>query len=457
MADPRGADKAVSSGPAPRWAVALEFMRALGGVCLLPLRLLVFQFQIKALRREFEADLSRGSEVEELEPPALPAARPLRIFISCAESSGELHARNLVRALEARAAAQGAPTPEFVGLGGERLAAAGVRLVGEPVKRAMMGFDGVLKAVPYYMGILTRAAEVFHCERPDVCVIVDSPALHVPLARIAKRYDLPVVHFVTPQFWAWGPWRAAPYAKVVDRALTILPFEPEWFRRRGVPVAHVGHPLLDVLASVPATQPPESSHVLAILPGSRESVIERNLPWMLEVAGRLRAENPELRVVIVQDEGRFEDTFRAHVEAAGAGAWATVEVGDLHASLSRARAAFTVSGTILLDLLHHRLPTVVVYRVARQRDVWLYRYIISTPWFSSVNLVAGKQLLPEFCFADDGPVDEVVQALGRCFEDGTWRRECQAELERAAQRLGPPGACRRAAAQTLAVVRGLST
>lgn len=441
-------------GPPPRVAVGLEFLRALGGVIALPFRLLAFQFAIRGLRREFEADLGRGSGVETFDAPPFPADRPMRVFISCAESSGELHARNLVRALEARAAAAGAPRPEFVGLGGDRLAEAGVRLVAEPVKQAKMGFDGVIGAVPYYMGVLTRAAEVFRGERPDVCVIVDSPALHVPLARIAKRYALPVVHFVTPQFWAWGPWRTRPYRKVVDRALTILPFEPEWFRRRNVSISHVGHPLLDALEGVPATQPPADSHVLAILPGSRESVIERNLPWMLLVAAKLREHAPDLEVVIAQEERRFEADFRRHVAEAGAEAWATVEVGNLHASLSRARAAFTVSGTILLDLLHHRLPTVVVYRVAKQRDAWLYRYILSTPWFSSVNLVAGKSVLPEFVFADDGPEDEVCDALARCFDDGEWRTACCAELERAAELLGPPGACDRAAAQVLGVAEG---
>ena len=151
-------------GPAPGWAVALEFARALGGVLVLPLRLLVFELRLRSLRAEFERDLGRGTEVETPPVPELPRDRPLRIFVSCAESSGELHARNLVRALAARAAEQDCPAPEFVGLGGERLAAAGVRLVASPVERARMGFDGMLRAVPYYMGVLRRAAEVFRDE-----------------------------------------------------------------------------------------------------------------------------------------------------------------------------------------------------------------------------------------------------------------------------------------------------
>ena len=129
----------------------------------------------------------------------------------------------------------------------------------------------------------------------------------------------------------------------------------------------------------------------------------------------------------------------------------------MHASLAQARAAFTVSGTILLDLLHHRLPTVVVYRVARRRDAWLYHYILSTPWFSSVNLVAGRPILPEFAFADDGPMDEICDAVARCFDDGEWRTACRAELDRAAELLGPAGACDRAAGHVLEVAEGVSS
>jgi lipid-A-disaccharide synthase len=303
-----------------------------------------------------------------------------------------------------------------------------------------MGFDGVFAAIPYYLGILRACAEEFRSGRPDVCVVVDSPALHVPLARIAKRYRLPVVHFVTPQFWAWGPWRAPAYARVVDLALTILPFEPDWFGRRGVRTAHVGHPLLDELRDVPATRPPRGSRVMAILPGSREAVIERNLPWMLKIAARMRRDVEGLEVVIVQQEDRFEQRFRHHVRAAGAEAWARVETGDLHGSLSRVACAFTVSGTILLDLLHHRLPTVVVYRVGRRRDAG--------------HLIARREVLPEFSFTGEGPVDRVREALLRCFNDPDWIQQTRHGLDLAAARLGPPGACERAAGHVLATVRG---
>jgi lipid-A-disaccharide synthase len=288
-----------------------------------------------------------------------------------------------------------------------------------------------------------------------VVVPVDSPALHVPLARIAKRYGLPVVHHVSPQFWAWAPWRAAAYRRAVDRTLSILPFEPAWFARRGIPVAHVGHPLLDQLAALPpaprrpAGEPPP--RVLALLPGSRVSVIERNLPWMLGAASRARSAVAGLEAVVVHGGREHEQRLRAITSASGAAGFARVECGDLHASLARAGAALTVSGTVLLDLVHQRLPTVVVYRVGRRRDVWLYRHLLCAPYFASVNLVLGREALPEFCFEGEGPSGAIQAALVRCFLDPRWVRSTRDALELCASRLGPPGASRRAARHVLDV------
>jgi lipid-A-disaccharide synthase len=269
------------------------------------------------------------------------------------------------------------------------------------------------------------------------------------LARIARANGLPVAHFVTPQYWGWAPWRIGGYRAAVDRALSILPFEPAWFERRGVVVAHVGHPVLDAQASLPPTQPAGESRILALLPGSRLRVIEQNLPWMIDAAQRLRARVPDLRVVVAHERRELADPIEAVVRRAGASAWARVETGDLHGSLSAARCALSVSGTVLLDLLHHRLPAVVVYRLDSARSTWASRRFLTVPWFSSVNLLAGREAYPEFCFHGAGPTAAVDAALERAFADAAWREECGRHLELAAGRLGPPGAAGRAALQVL--------
>ena len=438
-----------SAAPSPRSLVAREVLRAAGAGALLPFRAVRYLATRPAQRREIVRLLDTPSGVAD-DPEARPLpARPLRIFVSCAEASGEIHAVSLVRAIRSEIARRGGPEPELAALGGVRLEAEGVRHLGRPVERAAMGFSGPVQNLSYYADLLRRAAAHFEVDRPDVCVPVDSPALHVPLARVARAHGVPVAHFVTPQYWGWAPWRARGYRRAVDRALSILPFEPGWFERRSIAVAHVGHPLLDALASVPSTCPPEDSHRLAILPGSRLGVIERNLPWMLGATARLRAKRPELRVAVVHERRELAEPIEAAIERAGATAWARSQTGDLHGSLARARCALSVSGTVLLDLLHHRLPTVVVYRLANARSTWAARRFLTVPWFASVNLLAGREVYPEFCFHGDGPEAEIDLALDRAFADEAWRASCAQGLELAARRLGPPGAAARAASQVL--------
>jgi lipid-A-disaccharide synthase len=437
------------SAPSPRSLVRREVFRAVGAGALLPARALAYL----ATRRSRRAEVARllGEPAPFARDPdfdPLPA-RPLRIFVSCAEASGETHAVSLVRALRAAIARLGGPPPEVSALGGVRLEAEGVRHVGRPVGRAAMGFGGPIENLSYYMELLRKAAEHFAGERPDVCAPIDSPALHLPLARIAKAHGVPVAHFVTPQYWGWAPWRVGGYRTAVDRALSILPFEPGWFERRGVAVAHVGHPLLDVLSSVPATRPADDARHLVLLPGSRRGVIEKNLGWMLAAAERLRQREREVVVTVVHEQRELSELLEAEVGRAGASAWACVETGDLHGSLSRARCALSVSGTVLLDLLHHRIPAVVVYRFGSAPAAWASRLFLTVPWFSSVNLLAGREAYPEFCFHGVGPAERVDAALLRCFADQAWRVECGALLERASRRLGPPGAVGRAAAQVL--------
>jgi lipid-A-disaccharide synthase len=438
-------------GPSPANAVRAEVLRALWDGALLAPRAIAYVASRGRLAAEVRADLDHPASVDPVPSVAIPRDRSLAIFVACAEVSGEIHAVNFVRALQRRIASAGAPPPRLSGLGGDRLANAGVELLGRPVDRAQMGFQGIASSLPYYTGLLRDAAAHVRDTRPDVVCAVDSPALHVPLLRIAHRYDARTLHFVTPQYWGWAPWRVKSYKTGVDRALSILPFERAWFERRGVSIAHVGHPLLDELAHVPRTTPREDANELVLLPGSRSRVIARNLPWMLAAAERLRARVGDVPVVVAHERSEIADEIGAHIERAGAASWARLETGDLHAILSRARAALSVSGTVLLDLLHHDLPAVVLYRLAHAREVWLKDRLLTVPWFSSINLLAASEVYPEFAFHGDGPIDRIGEALLGCYNDRAWRDRCRAGLALARERLGPAGACDRAAAHALAL------
>jgi len=156
-------------------------------------------------------------------------------------------------------------------------------------------------------------------------------------------------------------------------------------------------------------------------------------------------------VVLVHDDAGHEALLRELVGASDMGNEVELELGDLHGSLRRATAALSVSGTILLDLLHHRLPTAVIYRLDNRLSAALSGRFLSVPWFSSVNLLAGREVLPEACFAGEGPMTRVADYLGRALAEPPFRTRLQAGLDRAAERLGPAGAPRRAARHALGV------
>ncbi len=433
-----------------RGLVRDELARAVFDIAALPFR----AGKYLARRDEECAELARALATSATPSPipgcVLPTRTPLSVFVSCAEASGEIHAVNAVRAMRTLVTERGGSAPRIAGLGGERLAAEGVDLVDDVVHDARMGFGGVIGALPRYLALLRKTVARIERDRPDVVFAVDSPALHVPLGRMARRLGVPVVHFVTPQYWGWAPWRVAHYAEAVDLALSILPFEPAWFAGRGVEVAHVGHPLLDELEHVERGDP-ERGTDLVLLPGSRSGVVRRNLGWMLRAVQPLARSGTIPRVVIPCARREIAELARAEIARVGATDFARAETGDLHGVLRNARAAFSVSGTVLLDLLHHELPTVVVYRLGSRFAAEGKAHFLTAPWFSSVNLLAGREVLPEFAFEGEGPVETVRAALRDLWSDDAARARCRAGLAEAHRRLGPPGATRRAAAHALAV------
>jgi len=432
---------------AVRAAVRGELARAAGDALLLPLRGAGFLMRKGALRRRLREDLNARAEVEDPPLPAELPARPLRLFVAAAEASGERHSLRLIEALRAELARLGAPAPEILAWGSARTAALGVERLGDPLARASMGLDP-LRSLPYYVELLETTGARLAAFRPDLAIGVDSPALHVPLFRVLARQGLTTLHLVAPQYWAWAPWRVRAYRSAVTRALTILPFEQAWLARHGVAAAHVGHPALDGLSPAPAPDDP-GRRTLVLLPGSRSSVIARNLPWMLARAGELLQRHPGLEVVLPhEDAGRTEE-LEQHLARSPLAGRVRLSIGALHAELGRARAALAVSGTIQIDLLHHRLPTAVLYRVDGPLQALVARHLLTVPWFSVVNLVAHAPVYREACFHGEGPAGELLEELETALFDPAGRAERVHALEAAARRLGPPGAVLRAAHHAL--------
>ncbi|MBK8976582.1 MAG: lipid-A-disaccharide synthase [Planctomycetes bacterium] len=434
------------------WTVLVELARAL----TTPLRLLAFLPR----RRHWLA--STRAALEDASPPTAddalarflagrrpPAGRPAHVLLSCGEMSGETCALHLVDAVRSGCRAAGLRAPRFTAFGGHRLAEAGVALRHPLAEHAIFGIRGVFAALPFICRAFATFLRALRDDPPDLVVLIDYPGLHLVFATAARRRGVPVVHYVAPQYWAWGPWRLARYRRAVDATLTILPFEPAYFGRHGLPSAYVGHPLLDELAragSAPAANEAcGDAPTLVLMPGSRGKEIELHLRPLLELARRLRAERPGLRVVVPHRAPKRIARIRALLASWGATDEVHVAEGDPAPWLRVARAVLVKSGTGSLEACLHGAPSVVVYVV----DSWVTRFVLhrllTVPVFAGANLCMGRRIVPELAVERPAQWDDAYAELVALWDDGPPRTRCLDDLAALRARLGAPGASERAA------------
>ncbi len=435
-------------------SVAATLTRELVRAAVVPVRLLLYlprrhHWRARA-RAALEAASARSAGAQDQDEQALrgfyAARRPLRsdrphLFVSAGEASGELHAAKLVRALgsEVRATA----------FGGGQLAAAGADVRFGLSEHAVMGVIGVVRQLPLILRAFADFLRLLRDDPPDLVVLVDYPGLHLVMAKACRRAGVPVLHYIAPQYWAWGPWRMRRYRRAVDATLTILPFETEFFARQDVPAAYIGHPLLDELADAPPA-PAEVREVrarrtLVLLPGSRRAEIEANLAGMLRVAERLRGDDPDLRVVVPHKNPRRAELIRA-ILAAGGAAHVEHHEGPLSPWLAGAHLVLAKSGTGSLEACLHGNPTVVVYRLSGPLAALGYRNILSVPFIAGANLIAGRAVVPEHCFHGDDGWGDVERDARQLWSDEDARRIHRRGLDEVRRRLGEPGATARVAA-----------
>lgn len=373
----------------------------------------------------------------------------MRIFICAGEPSGDLHGANLVRALQ-----QQHPAIECVGFGGERMAAAGCRLLYPLCQLAVMWFVRVLLNAHVFLRLLLQAHRYFGRERPDAVVLIDYPGFNWWLARLAHWRGIPVFYFVPPQLWAWAGWRVGKMRANVDHVLCTLPFEQDWYRARGVHAEYMGHPYFDELAAQRldeaflAEQRTRPETVIGLLPGSRNQEIERNLDTLLKAAAHIHAAHPGTRFLIAclqpRQKERVEQQLRNLALPIEVHAGRTPEI--IHLSHS----CIAVSGSVGLELLSQGKPTVVVYRINWVQ--WVGGKLLKTCRFISlVNLLADRELFPEF-------VTIRCQAAAMGQRVSGWLNDplahavlCQ-ELAELRKQVAIPGACARAAQYILEVL-----
>jgi|YNPBryunderm2012_1023409.scaffolds.fasta_scaffold31516_2 lipid-A-disaccharide synthase len=372
------------------------------------------------------------------------AAALKRLLVVAGETSGDLHAANLLLALRDQH-----PEVAAFGVAGERMRAAGVEPLAAVEELSVMGLAEVVRELPRLLRLARRVRREALARRPEAAVLVDSPDFNLPLAKHLRRSGVPVVMYISPQLWAWRAGRVRQLHRDVTLVLSILPFEVEFFARRGVAAQYVGHPLVDELASLAAAPPERESETLALLPGSRWQEVVALLPAMARAAEAVRAAHPRLRAKVLVAPGL--EAARVRGLLGRGGEWVELVERDRHAHLAAASAALVASGTATLECALLDVPMVVAYRL-HPLTYAVARRLVRLPYVSLVNLVAGRAVVPELLQeACTGPA-LAVEATRLLSGAGEEQRR---ELAQVRALLGPPGASARAA-EAVARVLGLA-
>ena len=387
----------------------------------------------------------------------------MRYYLIAGEASGDLHASHLIAALKAED-----PEAEFRGFGGDLMAAQGMTLVCHYRDLAFMGFVAVVLHARTILKGMQQCKDDIVAWQPDVVILVDYPGFNLKIAQYVHSIGVcPVYYYIAPKLWAWKEWRIKAVKRDVDELFSILPFEVEFFEKKhGYPIHYVGNPTVDevtnyqsTLAGAHASLPPggdlEGASYIAILAGSRLQEIRDNLPRMIEAAQPF---TDRYRLVIAGAPGMTDEVYQKYIDVAERGVGKAVDVQIVYDRtydvLSQATAALVTSGTATLETALFRVPQVVCYYMQAGKLASLARkLVIKIPYISLVNLVAGREVVPELV-AEQMTVAACRAHLARILPGGEDRDAQLAGYEDVAARLGEPGAPHRAARLIRQLLKG---
>ena len=350
------------------------------------------------------------------------------ILLSAGEPSGDLHGAAVAAALRRRW-----PTARLFGLGGPLMAEAGVELLEDVRRLAVMGFAEVAGRLPFFVRLLRRVRREMVRRGTDLVVPIDYPGFNLRLARAARRSRVPVLYYIAPQVWAWHRSRCRQLAAYTDRLAVVLPFEEQVFSGVGARAVFVGHPLLDA-APVAVTREEfcgqlgldASAPILALFPGSRAQEVRRHLAVFQDAALRIRETHPAVQPVIAASRTLPRELY---------GGTPFPLAHDSRALLAHARAALVKSGTGTLEAALAGTPLVIAYR-AHPLTFWLARRLVRVPRIGLVNLVAGESVAPEY-LQDDATPDALARAVAPLLVDGEARDRMLEGLARVRAALAP--------------------
>ncbi len=367
---------------------------------------------------------------------------PSALIVS-GEASGERYGGMLVRMLREYLSL------DWFGLGGNEMQASGVELLVHARELAVVGLSEAIAGLPKFLRVFRQILREVDRRRPRFAVLIDFPDFNLRLARRLKHRGVPVVYFVSPQLWAWRPRRIHALKQTISHMLCIFPFEEPIYREAGVPVTYVGHPLVDIARQTKSREEflsqqglKPSRPVVALLPGSRLREIRHHLPTLLEASAQLEATH-RVQFLLPQASTVKPGALAPFLRAHPVGQRIRIVEDDIYNCLGAADLAIVSSGTSTVEAALLRTPMIVIYRVSWASAAVLRR-LVRTPYFSMVNLIAGRAVVPEL-IQEKFTARAVVREAAALLDSPEARKAMQSSLAEVARKLGSAGAMERAA------------
>lgn len=384
----------------------------------------------------------------------------MRIFFSVGEPSGDLHGSNLIRRLKSQD-----PSIECVGFGGPKMAEAGCEIHYDLTTMAVMFFAEVIKNLRFFFRLVDQANQYFEQNQVDAVVLIDYPGFNWWIAKKAKQNDIPVFYYGVPQMWAFNQRRVRKLRRLVDHSLCKLPFEVDWFAKRNCHATYVGHPYFDQIqhqtydADFIASLD-DGRKLVTLLPGSRNQEVKNVLPILLDAGEQTAKQVGDCRIVIACFNERQKQVAQAMVDEKGLDF--EVHVGRTPELMKQAHCCLACSGSVSMELLHHRKPTVIVYKI---KPLFLFaaRFLFRCKYITLVNLIATddirkttwspydpdaegveRAVMPEY-LTSGNPASGVAGWLQRWLTNEKEYQEKVAEMDTLAKLYAKPGATTRAA------------
>jgi lipid-A-disaccharide synthase len=365
---------------------------------------------------------------------------PIPLLLSAGEASGDMYAARLATALKKRV------DVALFGMGGPQMRAAGVEVITDYSEVSVVGITEILTHLPSLVRAMRHLVSEAKRRQPPFAILTDFPGFHLRLARKLRPLGVRNIYYICPQFWAWRPWRVRIVRRRFAQALCIFPFEEKFYGDAGVPVRFIGHPLVGaVQASCTREQFCHEQNldparpIVTLLPGSRHAELAQHLPVLRQACVLIQRETAA-QFVIAAALGSNAAELR---EGWPAGVTPRLVEDQTYNALAAADAAVVSSGTATVEAALLNAPMVVIYRVT-PLTAFLARPLLRTTYFSMVNLIAGRRVVPELIQYDFTP-ERVAGEILRLLRDSKAREELRAGLAEVRQALGPPGAVDRAA------------